>query len=115
MPKRQPAYTKTSSAPSLAYAKDDAACRLMARFERAKDLRTPWESNFQEAYDYVMPMKESVFEKTPGTRRTDRIFDETGVVALAECASRIQAGLVPPFARWAGLQAGAAAPPEEKA
>ena len=115
MAKRTDPYAKTPVATAPVARKDEAACRLLARFQRAKNLRAPWEATFGEAYDYTMPMKESVFAQTPGTKRTDRIFDETGVVALAECASRIQAGLVPPFARWAGLQAGVATEPAERA
>ena len=93
---------------------DDGAGRVMARYQRAVQLRGPWESTFQDAYDYTMPMKESVFQSSPGTKRTDKIFDETGVVALAECTSRIQSGLIPPFARWISLQAGSATDPAER-
>jgi Bacteriophage head to tail connecting protein len=114
MAKRTQPYQKpTSSAPPAR--RDERAVRMLARYERAKGLRSPWEASFAEAYDYTMPMKESVFAHTPGAKRTDRIFDETGVVALAECASRIQSGLVPPFARWAGLQAGVATEPDQRA
>src|SRR5215216_1404820 len=93
---------------------DDGAGRVMARYQRAVQLRGPWESTFQDAYDYTMPMKESVFQSSPGSKRTDKIFDETGVVALAECTSRIQSGLIPPFARWISLQAGSATDPAER-
>src|SRR5215217_7710137 len=93
---------------------DDGAGRVMARYQRAVQLRGPWESTFQDAYDYTMPMKESVFQTSPGSKRTDKIFDETGVVALAECTSRIQSGLIPPFARWISLQAGSATDPAER-
>jgi hypothetical protein len=101
-------------APAPIAGADKAACQALARFERAKQIRQPWESEFQEAYDYTMPMKESLFASTTGHRRTDKILDETGVVALAECTSRIQAGLIPPFGRWAGLEAGSDVEPDQR-
>lgn len=114
MAKTTDPYKRQAAPAPAAIVEDKAACGVIARFERAKQIRAPWEAEFQEAYDYTMPMKESLFSSTAGARRTDKILDETGVVALAECTSRIQAGLVPPFARWAELQAGSAVEPDQR-
>ena len=61
-----------------------------------------------------MPQRESFYEETIGERRTDKIFDETAVVGIQEFASRLQAGIVPTFGRWASLQSGTEIPDEAK-
>ena len=45
---------------------------------------------------------------------SDRIFDETAVVGVQEFASRLQAGIVPNYARWADFVAGSEIPKEIK-
>lgn len=97
-------YRKAAPATAAPALDDREAGRVLARFARAQAKRQPWEGEMQEAYDYTMPMKESIFVSQ--VRRTDKILDETGVVALAECTSRIQSGMIPPFGRWIALKAG---------
>lgn len=88
---------------------------VMARFERAKRLRAPWVSQFEECYELALPSRESFYARAAGEARTDRIFDETAVVGVQEFASRLQAGLVPNYARWADFIAGSEIPPAERA
>ena len=45
---------------------------------------------------------------------SDRIFDETAVVGVQEFASRLQAGIVPNYARWADFVAGSEIPKEDE-
>lgn len=92
----------------------DEASQVTARFERAKRLRDPWVTNYEECYELALPSRESFYAQAPGQSRTDRIFDETAVVGVQEFASRLQAGMVPNFARWADLIAGSEVPPEER-
>lgn len=87
--------------------------QLTARFNRAKRIRENWNSKFEECYEYSMPARESFYEEGRGSVKTDKIFDETAVVGVQEFASRLQAGIVPNFARWAELVAGSEVPPEE--
>ena len=54
------------------------------------------------------------FSEQPGRRRTEKIFDETAVVGVQEFASRLQAGIVPNYARWADFVAGSDVPPDEQ-
>lgn len=84
----------------------DKASKLHARFKRAVALKDPWLSTFEECFDYAMPAKESMFEKAGGARRTDKILDETAVVGTQEFASRLQAGIMPTFSRWADFKGG---------
>ena len=66
--------------------------------KKAEGIKDYWKEKFEEAYEYTMPQRESFFEETPGSRRTDKIFDETAVVRIQEFASRLQAGMTPSFA-----------------
>lgn len=85
---------------------------LLQRLSRAKAKRLPWESTYQECYDYALPGRTSFFERAKGQASPD-VFDETAVVATAEFASRIQAGLIPNYARWAELAAGSDVDPAQ--
>jgi len=92
----------------------DEAARIAARFERSKRIKDTWLSKFEECYEYAMPQKESFYDQAQGQSRTDKIFDETAVVGVQEFASRLQAGLVPNYARWAQLVSGSEVPPDER-
>lgn len=89
--------------------------KLMARYERAKRLREPWISEYEECYEYALPSRESFYAQAAGQSRTDKIFDETAVVGVQEFASRLQAGLIPNYARWAELVAGSEVPEDQRA
>lgn len=86
----------------------------LERYEKAKTARRFWEPVFEECYEYALPQRESFYNETPGQRRDDKIFDETAVVGVQEFASRLQAGIVPNFARWADLVSGSEVPPEQR-
>lgn len=120
MARRRPSENKAYAAkvqPGAAVSApaDKAALRTLARFERAKILRAPFEPAMQECYDYALPTRQSLFGGAPGQNRMTKIYDETAVVGTQEFASRIQSGLMPPFTRWANLEAGSDVPEDEKA
>jgi Trp operon repressor len=87
---------------------------FLKRYKKAEGIKDYWKEKFEEAYEFTMPQRESFFEETPGSRRTDKIFDETAVVGIQEFASRLQAGMTPTFARWADFEAGSEIPEEMK-
>ena len=103
---QQPAISISSNATS--------AERVLARFQRAKTLREPWVSEYEECYEYALPSRESFYAQAAGQSRTDKIFDETAIVGVQEFASRLQSGLIPNYARWAELIAGSEIPEEER-
>jgi hypothetical protein len=53
-----------------------------------------------------MPGRGAFFSSGNADDEIDDIFDETAIVATQEFASRLQAGIVPNFTRWAKLSAG---------
>ena len=86
----------------------------LKKYERAKLVRQRWESLFDECYEFALPMRQTFGTNSIGERRDDKIFDETAVVGVQEFASRLQAGLVPNFARWADFTAGSEIPKEQR-
>ncbi len=86
---------------------------LKKRLARARRKREPWETPYQECYDYALPGRTSFFARSAGDTAPD-IYDETAIVGTQEFASRIQAGLIPNYARWAGLVAGSEVPEDQR-
>jgi len=83
------------------------------KYAKSKANRENWIPVFEECYEYALPNRESFYHEEPGQRRDELIFDETAVVGVQEFASRLQAGVVPNYSRWADLAAGSEIPPEE--
>jgi hypothetical protein len=96
------------------YGSKDKVSEILKKYKEAQSIKDHWKDRFEEAYEYCLPNRESFYDESPGQRRTDKIFDETAVVGVQEFASRLQAGIVPTFARWADFQAGSEIPPEQK-
>ena len=87
---------------------------ILKLYKESLALKDHWKDKFEEAYEYCLPQRESFYEESPAQKRTDKIFDETAVVGIQEFASRLQAGIVPTFARWANFEAGVEIPEENK-
>jgi len=87
---------------------------MLARYKRAESIKELWRPTFEECYEYSMPARESFYPTSAGQSKTDKIFDETAVVGVQEFASRLQAGIVPNFARWAELISGSEVPQEQR-
>lgn len=92
----------------------DPVRKLLARYRHALSIKDQWLPTFEECYEYALPQRESFYQESIGRRRSDRIFDETAVVGVQEFASRLQAGIVPSYARWADFIAGSEIPESER-
>ena len=91
-------------------ATDSKVEAILKRYKETDTLKLQWKDKFEEAYEYCLPQRESFYDEAVGQKRTDKIFDETAVVGIQEFASRLQAGIVPTFARWANFEAGVEIP-----
>lgn len=78
--------------------------QVYKRYQAAKQARSNWENVWQEIFDYTMPGRSSIYERSPGSRRDDLIFDETAVVGTQEFSSRMVQGITPNNVRWSRLQ-----------
>ncbi len=106
------AYVELAETPKQGDKKLDI---ILKKWKESEVLKDQWKPKYEEAYEYTMPQRESFYDETPADRRTDKIFDETAVVGIQEFASRLQAGIVPTFARWANLEAGVEIPEDSQA
>ena len=106
------AYTDTDISPNVST--DKKVDAILKRYKEADALKSQWKDKFEEAYEYCLPQRESFYDEEAGQKRTDKIFDETAVVGIQEFASRLQAGIVPTFARWANFEAGVEIPEQSK-
>ncbi len=93
---------------------DNDVRKLITRYKNAQSIKDLWMPTFEECYEFSLPQRESFYTESIGRRRADRIFDETAVVGVQEFASRLQAGIVPNYARWADLVAGTEIPQDEQ-
>jgi hypothetical protein len=73
--------------------------RIMRRYKKSKQRWNSWADIWEEIYDYVLPHRESFFQESAASRRTENIYDETAVVGLPKFASRLQLGFFPPNGR----------------
>ena len=109
------AYIPTAEQEEVNYSNSDPkVISFLKKFKEAEHIFDHWKDKYEEAYEYTMPQRESFYEETIGERRTDKIFDETAVVGIQEFASRLQAGMVPTYGRWASLQSGTEIPVDAK-
>ena len=80
---------------------------MLARYRRAREQRSAWESLWQECYDFALPTRDTAVRPgSAGARRWDRIFDGTAPDAVDQLAASLMAQLTPPWTRWMGLAAG---------
>ena len=93
---------------------DNKFKNFFKKYQDAETIFDHWKDKYEEAYEYTMPSRESFYEETIGERRTDKIFDETAVVGIQEFASRLQAGIVPTYGRWANFEAGTDIPEDQR-
>lgn len=100
----------------MGMAPDVAAAKK--RYAVEKTRWDQWVPVWQECYDYALPNKTPFHGQgsiSPGQRRNQSIYDLTAAIGTQEFASRLLAGTMPSFARWADLQPGTAVPEGRRA
>tara|TARA_X000001382_G_scaffold32315_2_gene21175 strand:+ start:288 stop:1916 length:1629 start_codon:yes stop_codon:yes gene_type:complete len=71
------------------------------KYERLLSQRSNWDSHFQELGDYLLPRKADITKKRmQGAKRTDRIFDSTGIHAVELLAAHLQSMLTNVSMSW---------------
>jgi len=84
---------------------------VVERYRAARESRSPWETHWQDCYDYALPQRADLFNvHEPGAKRTDKLFDGTAPDAVDQLAASLLGELTPPWARWFGLAVGPEAP-----
>ncbi|MEI6558955.1 MAG: portal protein [Rhodospirillaceae bacterium] len=86
---------------------DDDARAVFDLYAAARARRAPWETFWQECYDFALPLGQTVARPAMAVdRRGDRLFDGTAVDAVDQLASSLLSELTPPWSRWFGLVPG---------
>lgn len=77
------------------------ADEIVRRQEKMRSLRSNWENLWQEVADRVWPqMSDFVAKKTPGEKRSEKIFDSTACLALEKFAAALHSLLTPDNQQW---------------
>lgn len=81
---------------------DSRAIEVVNRHERFKSERSIWDSHWQELAERIWPDRASftVKDRTPGEKRTERMFDATAALALTRFAAAMESMLTPRTAKW---------------
>ncbi|MBT4890051.1 MAG: phage tail protein [Rhodospirillales bacterium] len=86
---------------------------LIARYRRAVERRSQWESLWRDCYSYALPQRDGVSQSaTPGTIKTVNLFDGTAPDAVDQLAASLLGELTPPWGQWFALRAGSEASSE---
>ena len=85
---------------------DSRAIEIVSRHERFKSERSIWDSHWQELAERIWPDRASftVKDRTPGEKRTERMFDATAALALTRFAAAMESMLTPRTAKWHRLR-----------
>lgn len=77
---------------------------ILQAFGRLSGDRGTWESHWQEIAERILPAYSNTFQsgslRTPGEKRTEKIFDSTASVALKRFAAILDSLLTPRNATW---------------
>jgi len=81
---------------------DSRADDVIREFEQMESDRGVWEEHWREIAERVLPRQNwfNASEKTPGEKRTEKIFDATAGLALERFAAAMESMLTPRTMRW---------------
>lgn len=83
---------------------------LAIRADRADQQKQNWVPMLRDAYEFALPMRNLYEVKQQGAEKMDRVFDSTAINSTQKFATRMQAGIVPPFQKWIKFDAGSQTP-----
>lgn len=87
--------------------------KLIQRYCRAKERRSPWEGHWQECYAHALPHREAAITATaPGSKKGTRLYDGTATDAVDQLAASLLSELTPPWDQWFDFKPGKEAPDE---
>lgn len=86
---------------------ESRAAEVLEGYDRLKGARGTWEQHWQEVAERVWPtMAEMTGWRTPGEKRSEKIFDSTAQRALPRFAAAMDSMLTPATQMWHGLRTG---------
>lgn len=93
--------------------------QIMEREAKAQARKDEWRSVYEDCYKFALPQRNlynGYYEGgVAGQNKMTNVFDSTAIHATQRFANRIQAGLFPPYKKWARLESGSSIPADRKA
>ena len=84
--------------------KESIINKITNLFDRAEALRAPWESHWQDCYDYSVPERSALGSYfTSGSKRNNQIYDATALNAADQLGASMLSELTPPWSSWFSL------------
>ena len=87
---------------------------VVARASTANDQKQNWVSQYRDAYEFGLPMRNLYETFQPGADKMTRVFDSTAINSTQKFASRLQSNLTPPFQEWLDFLPGTDVSEEQK-
>lgn len=79
---------------------------VLNRYQQLQNEQRLFATEWQEIADYVTPRKNSItVERSPGQKRTQRLYESTALDCRDKLASSIHGTLMPAYLRWFSLRA----------
>jgi hypothetical protein len=85
---------------------DSRVDEIMRDYEQMQSARGVWEEHWREIAERVLPRQNwfAASDKTPGEKRTEKIFDATAGLALERFAAAMESMLTPRTMKWHKLK-----------
>ena len=83
---------------------------IIRRAEKADARKENWRDIYEQCYEMALPQRNlysGYWEtKTPGQKKTNKVFDSTAINSTQRFANRLQSSLFPPYRNWCRLIVG---------
>ncbi len=73
---------------------------VIIRGNSADQEKQNWVSQYRDAYEFALPMRNLYSTFQPGADKMNRVFNSTQIISTQKFASRLQSNLTPPNQEW---------------
>ena len=74
---------------------------LVKRYDNAYSDDANWRVTYQDLADYILPRKSDIItSKTPGSKKTQKLFDSTAPHANEQLSASISSSITPKSTQW---------------
>lgn len=87
---------------------------VIIRGNSADQEKQNWVSQYRDAYEFALPMRNLYSTFQPGADKMNRVFNSTQIISTQKFASRLQSNLTPPNQEWLDFIPGTEILPENK-
>lgn len=84
----------------------ESVAKLLNRYQKAQSTKDLYNSTYEAAYRYALPVRNIFYNKTKGDPKLNGIYDSTGIRAAVAWVANMQNAITPPFKKWVKLKLG---------